>query len=377
MSELSRSQAFSEACGPGPEGLSRRGFLGQLAASSALFGLAGCGAGGEAAVPPPGTVGRAALLAPLTGPQAAIGQIMREAASLGGAVGGASAEIDLRDAGSTDASAVAAAQAAVDAGAKMLLGPLFSSQSRAVADAVGRSIPVVSFSNDSAIAGGNLYVFGITPLHAAKTILGFAAGRGLRRVAIVVPPGEFGARSIAAAQAVAPGFGMTLSQPIVTDSADGLADRLRAASGGSLPDAVYLPSVGGPFEAFAAAIKAAGPQILGSDQWAAVEPYRVAALRDAWFAAPDPIGFEAFAIALEERVQAEAGIVAGLTFDAVEMARQLGRLDQQNRDGLQRAAGFDGILGSYRFLETGLIERGLAVLNVADGATTLIGASAA
>ena len=334
--------------------------------------MAGCGPRGPD-LPPPGTVGRAALLAPLSGPRSALGQIMLEAASLGGNPTGPTAEVEVRDAGETEESAVAAAQAAVAAGARMLLGPLFSGQSRAVAQAVGGGVPVVALTNDDAIAGGNLFVFGITPRQSARAVLGFASGRGVRRIAVVVPPGEFGARHMAAAQGVAPAFGIALSSPVVTESASGLADAVAAASGGTAPDGVYLPIVGGAFEAQAEALAAAGLQILGSDQWSAIEPFRVPALRGAWFAAPDPIRFEAFALALEERVEAEAGVVAGLAFDAVEMARLLGRLGLQDREGLLREAGFDGVLGPYRFLETGQCERGLAVLNVAEGATTLIG----
>lgn len=301
---------------------------------------------------------------------------MEAAASLGGVTSGPSAEVEVRDSGTTDETAAAAAQAAVDGGAKMILGPLFSGQCRAVAAAVGRNIPVVALSNDSAIAGGNLFVFGITSLQAAKTVMGFAAARGLQRIGIVVPPGEYGARSIAAATTVASGFGIALSAPVVANSGAGLIDQLRSASGGSLPDAVYLPSVSGPFAEQAAALRAAGLQILGSDQWSAIEPYRNSDLIGAWFAAPDPIGFESFSIALQETTGAAPGILAGLAYDAVEMARLLGRLAQQDSDGLQREAGFNGVLGTYRFLSDGQCERGLAVLNVAQGATTLIGSAA-
>ena len=354
--------------------LSRRRLLGAFAATSLL---GACGRGREPDLPPAGTVGKAALLAPLSGPSSDLGGILRDAASLGGNPTGPSAEVEVLDAGPTEETAIAAARLAVDSGARMLLGPLFSGQSRAVADAVGRDVPVVSLSNDDAIAGGNLFVFGITPAQSARSVLGFAASRGLRRVAIVVPPGEFGARSVRAAQAEASALGLALAPPIVTDSAAGLAEALAATSGGSLPDAVYLPAVAGPFEDFAQAVAEAGPQILGSDQWSAIEPTRLPALRGAWFAAPDPIRFEAFALALEEQVATEAGILAGLAFDAVEMARLLGRVGQQDRDGLLREAGFDGVLGPYRFLPSGLCERGLAVLNVADGATTLIGSPSA
>ena len=302
---------------------------------------------------------------------------MQAAASLGGPISGPSAEVEVRDSGTTDETAVAAARAAVDGGAKMILGPLFSSQCRAVAAAVGRGIPVIALSNDSDIAGGNLFVFGITALQSAKTVIGFAAGRGVRRIGIVVPPGEYGARSIAAVTAVTTGFGLDLSDPVITDSAAGLIELVQNAGGGAVPDAVYLPSVSGPFAAQAAALKAAGLQILGSDQWSAIDPSRNDDLIGAWFPAPDPIGFEAFAIALRESSGAEPGILAGLAYDAVEMARLLGRFAQQNSDGLQREAGFNGVLGTYRFLADGQCERSLAVLSVSRGATTLIGSSAA
>lgn len=342
--------------------------------------LAGCGGTGnrdEPDLPPAGTVGRAALLAPLSGPSAALGQIMQQAASLGGPTTGPTAEVEVRDSGTTEDSAVAAARAAVDAGAKMILGPLFSGQCRAVAAAVGRQVPVVALSNDADIAGGNLFVFGITALQSAKSVIGFAAGRGLQRIGVVVPSGEYGSRSIAAARVAVPGFGLTLVEPVIADSAAGLIDQLRSAGGGTLPDAVYLPSVSGPFADHAAALAGAGLQILGSDQWSTIEPFRNADLRGAWFPAPDPIGFEAFAIALRESSGSDPGIVAGLAYDAVEMARLLGRLAQQDSDGLQREAGFSGVLGTYRFLPDGQCERSLAVLNVAEGATTMIGSAAA
>ena len=102
---------------------------------------------GEPSLPPPGTVGRAAFLMLLTRPQADVGQIMQATAALGGNDIGSEAEVAVYDSGGTDASAVAAAQAAVAGGAQMLLGPLLSGQSCAVEAAVGR-VPVVALTND-------------------------------------------------------------------------------------------------------------------------------------------------------------------------------------------------------------------------------------
>lgn len=295
---------------------------------------------------------------------------MQQTASIGN---NNAAELVVRDSGDTPEQAVAAAQSAVADGAKMIIGPLFSQQARPVAQAVGRTIPVVALTNDSSVGGGNLFVFGITPIQSAKAILGFASTRGLRNIAIVVPPGRFGEQSIAATRTAAAQQNINLLSPLTASSATGLVDNLRQAGSGSLPDAVYLPIVGGPFESQAAALSGAGIQILGSDQWSSLAPGRVPSLDGAWFAAPDPVRFEAFSIALEEQAGIEAGVVAGLTFDGVEMARLLGRIAQQTRDGLLREAGFDGILGRYRFTDTGQCERGLAILKVSSGVTNLIG----
>ena len=300
---------------------------------------------------------------------------MRQVASIGGGANG-SAEVFVVDSGETAESAIAAARSAVADGAVMIAGPLFSGQARPVADAVGRNVPVVALTNDSSVAGGSLFVFGVTPLQSAKSVMGFAAARGLRDIAVVVPPGQFGELTIAASQTVASGFGFNLVAPVISSGSAGLIDELRRAGDGKLPDAVYLPIVGGPFEAQAAAISGAGIQILGSDQWAAINAQRISVLEDAWYAAPDPVRFEAFAIALENQVDTDVGVVAGLTFDAVEMMRLLGRIGDQNRDGLLREAGFDGIVGPYRFLESGQCERGLAILRVTSGATNLIGTTA-
>lgn len=301
---------------------------------------------------------------------------MAQAASVGNGITTSSSEIFVVDSGETPDSAIAAAKSAVADGAVMITGPLFSAQARAVADAVDRSIPVVSLTNDSHVAGGNLFVFGVTPLQAAKSVMGFAAGRGLRNIGIVVPQGQFGNLTIAASRSVATSFGFNLLPAVVGKSAINLIDNLRSAGGGQLPDAVYLPIVGNTFEEQATVLSGAGIQILGSDQWSAINAPRIPALHGAWFAAPDPIRFEAFAIALETQTDTPAGVLAGLTFDAVEMARLLGRAGQQNRDGLLRKAGFDGIVGPYRLLESGLCERGLAILKVTNGATSLIGNTA-
>ena len=64
---------------------------------------------------------------------------------------------------------------------------------------------------------------------------------------------------------------------------------------------------------------------------------------------------------------AEPGIVAALGHDAVLMALGLGDAGALNERGLQRKAGFTGVLGGFRFDASGRCHRDLAVLGIEDG----------
>ncbi len=349
---------------------SRRGVLKGLAATS-LAALGGCGVtdslGGGSGTDGPG---QAALLLPLSGASQKLGEVLRTAVSLGGGPG---VGIDIYDSGSTPEDAAAAALNAVDGGANILIGPVFGAQARAVAAAVPGRVPVVTLSNDASLAGDRLFVFGITPEHSVQAVFSLAAQRNLRDIAIVVPPGAYGAQSVAAAQAIAPALGLRLRAPIVRDSAVGLGAAL--ADSGGRPDAVYLPTADSSLTPFARAISGQEIQLIGSTQWSARDLESEPALDGAWFAAPDPLRFAAFRDAFTEATGQAAGIIAGLAYDGTELARILGQRGQQNRRGLLDDEGFSGVVGPYRFLPSGLCQRGLAVLKVGAGDVSLIGAT--
>jgi hypothetical protein len=350
---------------------SRRRVLTGLSAASLVSLGAGCGqisfpAGGGSRSSDGAQ--KSALLLPLSGASAELGQTLRGAATLGGGPG---VGIEIIDSGSTPETAVAAAQSAVAAGAKMIVGPVFSAQAAAVGKAV--RIPVVTLSNNEALAGGGTYVFGVTPAQSAQAILSIAAQRNLREVAIVVPPGAFGAQSAAAATKVGRALGLSMRAPLVQPDGAGLLAALR--SGGALPNAVYLPAADASLEPFAQALRGQGIQLLGSTQWSALDLSGRAAFRDAWFAAPDPLRFAAFDDAFSNATGKPGGIISGLAFDGVELLRILGQSGQLSARGLTRKEGFTGVVGPYRFQKSGLCERGLGVLKVGAGEFSLIGST--
>lgn len=363
------TQRSARPCG---SGIARRGFLRGMGSACALPFLSACGGGFTGFGGPSTGAGRAAFLVPLSGDAAGVGQIMRDAASLGGTGVGPSAEIEILDSGSTPDSAVKAALAAREAGAKMIVGPLFAPQAEAVGRALPAGTPVVTLSNDTSLAGSGVFVFGVTPLQSARAVLAQAARAGKRRIAVVVPPGKLGQRSDEAVRALAGPLGLDVAPLVVNADPVAAAAAVRAQG---TPDAVYLPVGGGGLSAYAQALSGLGAQLLGSTQWSAQAVEAEPALRGAWFAAPDPLRFESFARALEDRSGQRGGIIAGLAFDGVETARLLGRAGEQSRKGLLRKKGFDGVLGPFRFTADGQCERGLAVLEVGSGETSLVSAT--
>jgi len=165
--------------------LERRGFLaGLVASASVLSACSGEGLGSVLGGQPAKSTGpaRAALLAPVTGRAPQLGQIMRNAATLGGNTLSDTGEMAFFDTGDSPETAAAAALLAVGAGAQMIVGPLFGSQVMAVAKTVGPKVPVLTLSNDVSVAGNGVFVLGVTPEQSARAILTFAARRGLDTV---------------------------------------------------------------------------------------------------------------------------------------------------------------------------------------------------
>ena len=359
--------------------MTRRGFGRSFVASLTLPLVAGSLAGcakltGGLSSAGSGVGGRdAALLLPLTGSASALGQNMARAASLVTQTAQAGTAPQVYDTADTAEGAAAAAQKALSAGAKLLLGPLKSDQTPAVLAVAGK-VPVITFSNDDALGTQGAFVMGITPGQSVSTMFSYARAQGITRIAVVARDGPLGAASVQAAQSIAAAGGITLTAALLRDPATGgLSSALKKASGGSLPDAVFLPDGGATLQAFAAALKGSGVQILGSVQWGVSDVETDSNLAGAWFAAPPPDLFLPFADRFQAAFGEQPGTVAALGHDAALLAVGLGNARALNRKGLTRSAGFTGVLGAFRFLPNGRCQRDLTVLGIEGGTITVLG----
>lgn len=324
-----------------------------------------------------------ALLVPNSSASAGVvGRSLEQAAKLAVADLG-DVKIDLRvyDTGGDAARAATLAQQAVDDGAKVIVGPLFADgaveASKAVVD---EGINVLAFSNNTSIAGGNLFILGPTFANTANRLVGYAAAQGKRRGLIVHPQnveGTFGKQAIEAAAArgamtIVGSEGFEFSQTGVVSAVPKIASAARTLGA----DAVFLTSnSAGALPLLAqllpeAGVRSPAQQYIGLARWD-VPPQTVElpGLEGGWFTMPD----QGAATRFRGRYQAAYGEaphqLAGLGYDAVNAIGALVKAGKSNAltgAALTQTAGFQGTTGVFRLRPDGTNERGLAVAAIRD-----------
>ena len=308
MKRTAPAQASSTtAIGP-----TRRGFLASLASTSALPvlsapWLAAC-AGGTQFPRAARSAAGAALLLPLSGPLAALGQNMAHASELVTASMAVDDRPMIHDTGDTAESAAAAATLAIAAGAKAIFGPLKADQVAAVLAVAGQR-PVVTFSNDTTLADQGAYVMGITPAQSVATMFTYAKSQGINRIAVLASDTPFGRATIVAAEQVAATGGLTLTAKLLrSPDAGGHLAAITDASGGVVPQAIFIPDGGDALTGLSEGLSGRGAQLMGSVQWSS----GAALPEGAWYAAPAPDLYQQFAADFEAAFGVAAGVIVAL-----------------------------------------------------------------
>lgn len=327
---------------------------------------------------------KVALIVPLTTSSGAsqVGQSLRNAAELAvEEFGGKDVSVIVKDDQSSPAGARAAAQAAIGEGAEIILGPLFAGNVREVsAVARGAGKPVIAFSTDTNAAGRGTYLLSFLAETYIERVLDYAASRGKRSMAALVPNNEYGRLAEAQFMAVAARKKiqvMTVENYSATTLA---AAAQKIAALNDRIDSLFIPEQADAMANVAAALATAGVdtrrvQLLGTGIWNDARVLQVAGLQGAWFAAPDNAGFASFVTRYQRKYGSEPSRVATLAYDAAALVIVLARQQSNQRFSeamLQNQTGFSGIDGVFRFRENGATERGLAVLQISNGATNVL-----
>lgn len=283
--------------------------------------------------------------------------------------------------------AAAKAQEAVQDGAKIILGPVYSQSAAAVGAAVAnRNVNVLSFSNNTDVAGGNVFVLGATFQNTANRLISYAAARDRARVLVVRDQnfaGEAGATAIRNAAAAA---GATISAEVsyefsqngVVQAIPEIADTARSSGANAL---FFTADTSGALPLLTQLlpenrIGAPDFQFIGLTRWD-IPPstLELPGVQGGWFALPDPALSQAF----QGRFAASFGepphSVAGLAYDGIAAIGALVSQGQSNAlsgVALTQPAGFAGVNGVFRLLPDGTNERGLAVAEIQENQVVVI-----
>ncbi|MBV9656089.1 MAG: penicillin-binding protein activator [Acetobacteraceae bacterium] len=408
-----------------------------LLASLALAACAGTGGAGRrppvvapAEVmegPPP----RVAILLPLTGPRADIGQSMLKAAQL--ALGTAPAApaptapgapaappvfppaaapgtpvLDARDTGGTPEGAAGAARQALAGGAALILGPLTAAETAAVAPVTRPAgVPVLAFTNDQAQAQPGVWTLGITPLQQVTRLVEATRDQGRSRYAGLFPDTDFGRamgtallgataslglpppvmRQYARGSAAAAARDLSewdsrntpVEAPIDTAQPPGDPDTQPPANGpaptrSAAPppfDVLLLADTGQGLTDVAAVLPTYGvapPSVRIVGPALWASPSSAASkLVGAWYAAPDPAARATFDASFRAHYASPAPPISDLAFDAASIARVLAGAGGYSLGNLTQPTGFSGADGVFVLGPDGQVRRGLAVFEIGAG----------
>ncbi len=330
---------------------------------------------------------RIALILPLgaSGNAATAARSLRNAAELAlGEAGGADIQILVKDDGGTSQGAQAAAQQALDEGARAIVGPLFA---HTVAAAGGvarqRNVPLVGFSTDTNVATRGVYLLSFLPETDVERVVRYAAAQGRRSFAALVPDNAYGKVVEAAFRETVPATGGRIVglERYATGSAAGYAEAAkRIASGVQQADALFIPDAGDAVPQILAALQAAGvnpagKQLMGTGLWDNPRLAANPALAGGIYAAPDPAGYRAFADRYAARFGSPPVRTASLAHDAVSLMAVIVRTQGPmgiSDTAIQNPSGFSGVDGVFRFLADGTNQRGLAVMRIENGGARVV-----
>lgn len=335
------------------------------------------------AVEPSDGMHRVALLLPVTGPDADVGQSIANATAL------ALADTKVTNIRmvtyDTGLGVAAATQRAIADGNKLILGPLRGDNVIEVAEiARPAGVPIISFSNDVGVAGQNVFLLGHLPNQAIERVILYAKSKGMNRFAGVVSSNVYGqrAQSNLTTAVRAAGGNLVGIQEINGTAASAEAAARRLSQMGAI-DAILVADSGRAAITTVPALRRGGlrtAKILGTDLWniegtlAGSPP-----IYGAWFASVSDTLYTQYATKYRARFGKAPLRLSSLGYDAVLLVARVAR---DWRPGtrfpvaqLTDPQGFIGVDGAFRFNPNGLTDRMLEVQEIQAGKFVTVSAA--
>jgi len=321
-------------------------------------------------LPSDGDRHRVALLVPMTGSNATVGQAIANATTK--ALLDTNAQnLRITTYDTANGAGPAAARAIAD-GNKLILGPLNAEDVTAVVSVARPAhVPMITFSNDADVAARDVFVFGEVPGQSVARVIAYARAHGVTAIGAIIPTGTYGQRVASGLAAAARANSVRVTDVELyerTNTSAGSAIRRVKAKGQVdailIADNARIATYAAPF--------ANGVRLLGTELWAGDPAIaKSKALDGAWFATVSDTRFGLFERSYRSRFGSSPPPIATLGYDAVLLTLNVAR---EWKDAalfptakLYDPQGFIGIDGVFRFNEFGIAERALEVREVHGG----------
>lgn len=345
---------------------------------------------------------RAAVLVPLDGRAAAIGQEMQRGAELAiFTLGNSNIDLTFHD---TSSGINSAMNAAMMQNPDIIIGPLFAENTKAAKPiAQIADVPILSFSNDSAVAGQNTWLISQTPEQEIETVLRHAlqtitpiqdAERDLLSVGLIVQDSLYGNRISRHAIDVLTSDGgvtaemLTLNKDVLADentlrqSIKNLTKWIPPSSEGEeRPPRFDIVIIAGDvsFGLRVAPVLSwydldpAKVKYLGTSQWTTAAILQEPSLNGGWFASQPSAQADQFQSLWSVTNQGRASKYAMMAFDAVALVSTLSPDHPQGITGaLTSNPGFNGFSGAFKLAPFGQNTRQLEIREINSGSFDVI-----
>lgn len=351
------------------------------------------GQGGEV----PLKIVKIGLLVPMSGDAAEVGTALQDAATLAlmdkfGMMQNEYMRVKVvlvpRDTKGTPAGAIDAARHVLNAGAQMIVGPLFAQEVSAVAPiAKEYGVSVLTFSNNPDVAGDGVYVFGFQVEQQVQRVVNYALNQNLTGIALMAPQTAYGS---AVQQSAAEVMGRSnlnlvseqMYQPVASGG-DEVSKLVRVREDGGKLQAILLPEGGEKLSMLARALKERSlgmpnVRLLGTGLWDDPAVLRSGELAGGWFASSSPERFAAYERRFRDNFGYAPPRISALAYDAMALSSALAMStsgENFSADAITDGVGYNGpVNGIFRCLPSGVCERGLAVMEVTANGAKIIDA---
>jgi branched-chain amino acid transport system substrate-binding protein len=339
-------------------------------------------------LPPAGGGAKVALLLPLTakGDQGQIALSMKQAAEMALVdSGGAGLTLISKDTAGTAAGAAAATQAALAEGAEVILGPLLGAEVQAVAPiAQAQNVPVIAFSSSSGVAGNGVYLMSFLPEEEISNIVRHMSAEGKTSIAAMLPKVQYGLAVEKALITAGQRYKVTVAaierfprnKLALVDPATKMASEIKNQN----VQALLIAEGGDLLHTLGTALKNAGfdqqqTLVLGTGLWDNPVTSSTPIALGGLYAGVAPELVQKFDDRYRSTYGTRPSRLASLAYDALSLSLILSR-GQSGQKFSQQAItnpeGFQGVNGLFRFRSNGLIERGLAILQVTSSGVSVV-----